>query len=68
MIERAAFETMLADRPEIAEHFSATLAARQSALEAERAGVSAAARRRQEDDQRSRLLGRIRDLFGIKTS
>jgi len=65
VIERAAFETLLAARPEIAEHFSATLAARQSALDAERAGVSAATRRRQEADQRSRLLGRIRDIFGL---
>ena len=66
VIDRAAFESLLAERPEIAEHVSATLAARQAALEAEREGLSAAAYARREADQRSRLRTRIRDLFGVR--
>jgi small-conductance mechanosensitive channel/CRP-like cAMP-binding protein len=64
VIDRAAFESLLASRPEIAEQLSATLAVRQSALEAQRRGLTTAARARLEAEQRSRLLGRIRDIFG----
>lgn len=65
VIDSAACEALLAERPEIAERLSATLSIRQAALEAEREGLSAAARGRLDADQRSRILTRIRDLFGV---
>jgi small-conductance mechanosensitive channel/CRP-like cAMP-binding protein len=65
VIDRAAFEPVLLERPEIAEHFSATLAARQTALDAHRDDLSAVSRSRLEADRQSRLLSSIRDLFGI---
>jgi CRP-like cAMP-binding protein len=65
VIDRSAFEPVLLERPEIAEHFSATLAARQSALDAHRDDLSAVSRQRLEADRQSRLLSSIRDLFGI---
>lgn len=65
VIDRAALEAVLAERPEIAEHLSATLATRQAALDAQREGLSAAAHAHREADQRSRLRTRIRELFGI---
>jgi len=65
VIDRAAFEGVLAERPDIAEHLSAALAARQTALEAQREGLSAAAHARREADQRSHLRTRIRELFGV---
>lgn len=64
-IDRRAFEEVLAAQPAIAEHFSATLAARQTRLEAQREGLSAAARARVEADRRRQILVRVRDLFGI---
>jgi small-conductance mechanosensitive channel/CRP-like cAMP-binding protein len=64
-IDRAAFEEVLAARPAIAEHFGATLARRQTQLDAQREGLSAANRARREVDRSSQLLGRIRELFGI---
>jgi CRP-like cAMP-binding protein len=67
-IERGPFEVLLAERPEIAEDFARTLAARRSALEAQRLGLSAAARARLEADERSRLLTRVRDVFGGGTA
>jgi small-conductance mechanosensitive channel/CRP-like cAMP-binding protein len=65
VIERPAFEEMLAAQPEIAQHFCATMARRQTELEAQREGLSAAIRSRREMDRHSQLLGRIRELFGI---
>ena len=60
-----AFEEVLAERPAIAEHFSATLARRHTELEAQREGLSAALRARREADRRSQILGRVRVLFRI---
>jgi small-conductance mechanosensitive channel/CRP-like cAMP-binding protein len=65
VIDRAAFESLLAQSPEIAQRLAAVLATRQAALEAEREGLSAAAQARREVAQHSRLRTRIRDLFGI---
>ena len=56
---------MLAAQPAIADHFCATIARRQTELEAQREGLSAANRARREVDRSSQLLGRIRELFGI---
>ena len=65
LIDRAAFEEVLDERPEIAEHFSTTLARRHTELEAQREGLSAALRARREADRRSQILGRVRELFRI---
>jgi CRP-like cAMP-binding protein len=65
VIDRAVFEALLAQHPDIAERLAAMLAARQAALEAEREGLSAAAQARREAEQQSRLRTRIRDLLGI---
>lgn len=64
-IDRGAFEEVLEERPTIAEHFCATLARRQTQLESQREGLSAAIRARREADRRSQILGRVRELFGI---
>jgi small-conductance mechanosensitive channel/CRP-like cAMP-binding protein len=65
VIDRPAFEEMLAAQPAIADHFCATIARRQTELEAQREGLSAAIRARRQVDRHSQLLGRIRELFGI---
>jgi CRP-like cAMP-binding protein len=65
VIDRAEFENLLAQHPEVAERLAVVLASRQAALEAEREGLSAAARARREAEQQSRLRTRIRDLLGI---
>lgn len=64
-IDRKAFEEVLAAQPAVAEHFSAILAARQTELQAQREGLSAAARSRLEADRRRQILGRVRQMFGI---
>jgi CRP-like cAMP-binding protein len=61
-IDRASVETLLAERPDIAEQLAVTVASRQAELETQRTGLSAAARGRLEADQRSRLLARMRSL------
>jgi CRP-like cAMP-binding protein len=65
VVDRAAFEELLAERPELATPLAALLASRQAALEAQRTGLSAAARTRVEAVEQSRLLGRMRDLFRL---
>jgi small-conductance mechanosensitive channel/CRP-like cAMP-binding protein len=65
VIDRAAFEEMLDERPTVAEHFCATLARRQTELESQREGLSATIRARREADRRSQILARVRELFGI---
>jgi CRP-like cAMP-binding protein len=64
VVERAAFETLLAERPQLLEPLSATLAARQAALAARQAGLTGGGRVRIDAD-RSRLLGRMRELFRV---
>jgi len=65
-LDRHGFETLLSEHPEIAENLSIILAQRQTELEAQRAGLSAAARGRIEAEHRSRLLSRIRDLIRLR--
>jgi small-conductance mechanosensitive channel/CRP-like cAMP-binding protein len=65
VIDRGAFEEVLEQRPAIAEHFCATLARRQTELESQREGLSAAIRARREADHHSQILARVRELFGI---
>jgi hypothetical protein len=56
---------VLDEQPQVAEHLSATLAARQTRLEAERDGLSTVSRARLETERRSHMLDRIRELFGM---
>jgi CRP-like cAMP-binding protein len=65
VIDRSAFEEVLEERPEIAEHFSSTLARRQTELESQREELSATIRARREADRRRQILSRVRELFGI---
>jgi len=65
VIDRAAFVEVLDERPAIAEHFSATLARRQTELESQREELSAAIRTRREADRRSQILARVREMFRI---
>jgi CRP-like cAMP-binding protein len=65
VVDRAAFRRVLDARPALAERISATLAARQTELEAEREGLSAAARARRERETQSTLLRRIRAVFNL---
>jgi small-conductance mechanosensitive channel/CRP-like cAMP-binding protein len=63
-IDRSSFETLLSERPEITEYLSKVLARRQTELESQLADLSNAPRGQGETDHRSRLLNRMRDLFG----
>jgi small-conductance mechanosensitive channel/CRP-like cAMP-binding protein len=63
VVDRAAFRHLLDARPDVADRLSAVLAARQTELEDEREGLTAAARARREAETRSRLLHRIRAAF-----
>jgi hypothetical protein len=65
VIDRVTLQGVLDEQPEIAEHLSTTLAARQTRLDAERDGLSAVSRTRLESERRSRMRDRIRDLFGM---
>ena len=65
LIDRAAFEEVLEERPAIAEHFCSTLARRQTELESQREELSATIRARREADRRRQILARVRELFGI---
>jgi len=65
LIDRAAFEEVLEERPGIAEHFSSTLARRQTELESQREELSHTIRARREADRRRQILSRVRELFGI---
>jgi hypothetical protein len=65
VIDRATLQGVLDDQPQVAEHLSATLAARQTRLEAERDGLSTVSRTRLEAEHSSRMLDRIRELFGM---
>lgn len=65
-IDRTSFETLLAEKPEITEYLSKVLARRQTELDNQLAGLSMTTHRRGEADHRSRLLSRMRDLFGLR--
>ncbi len=63
VIDRAAFQRLLAVRPQIAEQVSALLAARQVALDAK--GGELSARAAQAAEHKTRLLERIRRFFDL---
>jgi small-conductance mechanosensitive channel/CRP-like cAMP-binding protein len=66
-VDRDVFRVLLEERPEVAESLSAMRAARQASLDAQRTGLSGAARGRAEAEQGSQILDRIRNLFGGTT-
>jgi small-conductance mechanosensitive channel/CRP-like cAMP-binding protein len=65
-LDKATFEKVLRDRPEIAEQVSKILAARRVGLEATREGLDAAARLARQRAEQLRILGRIQDFFALK--
>jgi small-conductance mechanosensitive channel/CRP-like cAMP-binding protein len=64
VIDHAAFKTLLAERPQVVEQLSSILASRQAALD--RKGGELSARAAQANEQRSRLLAKIRSFFDLR--
>jgi small-conductance mechanosensitive channel/CRP-like cAMP-binding protein len=65
VVDHDLFARVLAARRGVAEIVSAALSERQSALEGEREHLSAEARARRAEENRSQLLARIRDFFNL---
>jgi small-conductance mechanosensitive channel/CRP-like cAMP-binding protein len=59
------FQQVIARRPRLAEDLSAILSLRQTALDAEREGLSAEASAARQAEERSRTLQRIKAFFGL---
>jgi small-conductance mechanosensitive channel/CRP-like cAMP-binding protein len=64
-LDKEAFEKIIKDRPEMARELSTTLAERRVELIAAREGLDAEAKRKRADDERTRILGKIQDFFGL---
>lgn len=64
-LDKEAFEQILLQRPEIATAMAELLAQRKVALDATREGLDADARKAREAQEQRRILGRIRDFFGL---
>jgi small-conductance mechanosensitive channel/CRP-like cAMP-binding protein len=64
-LDKSAFERVLHDRPEIAEHFADVLAKRQMELAAAKEDLDHLAARSRMDKEKTDLLARIRGFFGI---
>jgi small-conductance mechanosensitive channel/CRP-like cAMP-binding protein len=64
VIDHNAFRTLLASRPQVAEQLSTVLTTRQAALE--KKGGELSARAAQANEQRSKLLAKIRSFFDLK--
>lgn len=64
-LDKAAFEQVLQARPELADQLSKLLAHRRVELDAVREDLDEAAMRRREVTEQVRILGRIRNFFGI---
>jgi len=64
VIDHAAFKTLLSERPQVAEQLSSVLTSRQATLE--KKGGELSARAAQANEQRSRLLAKIRSFFDLK--
>ncbi len=67
-LDKDGFKGILATRPEIAQEISTILARRRVELAAIRDDLDAEAMRRQMASERSRILGSIRDFFGMNTA
>jgi CRP-like cAMP-binding protein len=65
VVDQRAFRLILDAKPRIAEEISTLLGTRQSALDAEREGLSNEARARRAADASSRVLTKIRDFFHL---
>ena len=65
-LDKAGFERIIRDRPEIAAAMSKTMAKRRIELGAVRDGVPVESRRGDELGESDRILGRIRDFFGLE--
>jgi CRP-like cAMP-binding protein len=65
VVDRAAFQTLVENKPKIVEQVSAALASRQTALEAQRENLSAEARARRAADANTKLLAKIRNFFNL---
>ncbi len=65
-LDRATFQELLKDHPELADHFAGVLATRQAELAAAQGEVDEVRRSRRETTKND-LLGRIRTLFGLGT-
>jgi CRP-like cAMP-binding protein len=65
VIDHAALQPLLRERPQLAEHLSAVLAARQATLERKEGELSARAAARSTESQ-NRLLARIRSFFDLR--
>ncbi|MDQ2962323.1 MAG: mechanosensitive ion channel family protein [Pseudomonadota bacterium] len=65
-LDKAAFESIIQARPELAEALSQTVAARRAASDATLASLSAEARARATVTRASELLRRIRQFFGLE--
>jgi small-conductance mechanosensitive channel/CRP-like cAMP-binding protein len=59
------FQQVMARRPRLAEDISAVLSTRQTALEAQREGLSAEAAAAREAEERKKTLQRIKAFFGL---
>ncbi len=64
-LERAGFEEILKHRPEVAEGMSKTMARRRVELIAARDGLDHAAKTARVLSEQERILGKIRDFFGL---
>jgi len=65
MVNHELFQALLARKPQVAEDISAILSQRQTALDAEREGLSAEAAAARQAEARSRTLLRIKQFFGL---
>lgn len=63
-LDRATFQELLKDHPELADHFAGVLATRQAELAAAQGELEEVRRSRRETTKND-LLGRIRTLFGL---
>lgn len=66
VIDKSSFSSILAHNPSIAESLSLILSERQAVLEAERERLDVSALDRRKKDFSHRMLGRIREFFGLK--
>ncbi|WP_394820557.1 cyclic nucleotide-binding domain-containing protein [Pendulispora albinea] len=64
-LDRSGFEEILRNRPEVAEGMSQTMAKRRVGLIAARDGLDLASKRAREASEQQRILGKIRDFFGL---
>lgn len=65
-LDKAAFQAVIDERPELAERVAEVLARREVDLEAARESLDEEALRRRRDAAKHDLLSRIRDFFGVE--